>query len=156
VTAPGDDYLEKKKRLVWAKEEMAKFYVKAVAEDIAQLIAFVDPQRRPEAMRIINLLVMHACGEAEFGMPSPADDMLTKLGAERARSKNNENRAAGRERRREHLRPLVEEIVRQRPEERDHPAKIATQLRRRKDFKDVPRRTLEDDVKAILKKLGSG
>jgi hypothetical protein len=155
VSAPGDRYLEKKEKISRAKEEMAKFYVKAVAEDVAQLIALVDPQRRLEAMRIINSLIVHARGEAEFSMPSPTGKMLTTLRAEPAHSKNNENRAERQKQRREGFQPFVAEIVRERPEERHRPAKIATQLRRRPDFKDIPRRTLEEDVRAILKKLGS-
>jgi hypothetical protein len=155
----ADDFCAKATNIRAATVTMAKFYTGRLAGNIEALVRLLDdipnPQRRQGAMTAVHMLIQNVRGHAEFGMPSPADELLTKLGTEHARSKNNTKRAEKQEQRRERLQPLVAEIVRERPEERDCPAKIATQLRRRSDFKDAPRRTLEEDVKAILKNLAA-
>ena len=155
----ADDFRAKATNIGAATVIMARFYAGRIAGNIEALVPLLDdipdPQRRKEAMTAVHMLIQNVRGQSEFGMPSPADELLTKLGTQHARSKNNTKRAEKQEQRREGLQPLVAEIVRGRPEERDRPAKIATQLRRRPDFKDAPRRTLEEDVKAILKNLAA-
>ena len=161
MSPPGDNYREKKEKISWAKGEMAKFYVKAVAEDSARLVQLLgdipDAARRSEAIAIISQLIMHARGEAEFGMPSPADDMLTKLQTEPARSKNPQQ--AEQRRRRERLWPYVKERATKFPLE--SPTKIITKLLIQNDFKALftkkkapfkaARRTLDADAAALLK-----
>jgi hypothetical protein len=89
---------------------------------------------------------MRARGEAEFGLPSPAAEMITKLGAAHARSANPQT--AEKEQRLKRLRPYVKKMASAYPDEK--PAGIATLLRQKVKFKKVPRSTLEGDVKALM------
>jgi len=151
---PKSDYYAKKASLGWAQGEMARFYARAVPEDIESLVRLIDPQRRSEAMRIINQLIMHARGEAEFGMPSPVEKMLTKLKTEHARSENPQQ--AKQRQRRERLWPYVKAKAAEFPLE--SPAKIITLLRKGKGFREqfdaiAARRTLDADAAALLKEF---
>jgi hypothetical protein len=157
TAAPGEDTPEKKERIGRAKEEMAEFYAKAVAEDVARLVQLLGDMtaavRRDEAIEIVGRLVMHARGEAEFGMPSPAEEMLKKLGMEHARLMNPQ--PAERRQRRELLRPYVKAVVSEYPSAK--PARIITLLLKGKDFRETfsatSRRTLDADAKALLKEF---
>ena len=146
------DYREIKEGVGWAKGEMAKHYAAGRASDVEQSILLTDPQRRPEAIEIIDRLIMDARGEAEFSMPSPADEMLTKLATAHARSNNPQH--VERKERRERLRPYVAEVLETKPNA--GAAELVRLLGKRQAFgKAFPeaRRTLEADAAALLKEI---
>jgi hypothetical protein len=124
-----------------------------IVEDLVLLVdAIADRRLRLRTLKNINLLI--GCGRDEIRNPMDAEQARVELRTKHARSRNNENRTEGQKRRRERVRPQAEEIAAAHPSESS--AKIAWRLRQLKDFRDIPRRTLEEDVKAILQKLGSG
>jgi hypothetical protein len=159
--ATGDDSDAKKANIRAHGLTMAKYYARETADDIEALIPLFDripdSHERWEAMTRVRKLMQDVRGEAEYGMPSPADAMLKAVEMEHIRSKKTP--AADQRQRRERMRSFVADMKRENPSAT--PARITTLLRKQNTFKALfvkedakfkaSRRTLEDDVGFLLR-----